>query len=52
MQEAASHDHKEVVRLLIDCGGAIWQDEKVRSQPVSLSASSSWESLLREIVCV
>lgn len=28
-QEAASHDHKEVVMLLISCGGAIWQDEKV-----------------------
>jgi hypothetical protein len=29
MQEAASHDHQEVVMLLISSGGAIWEGDKV-----------------------
>lgn len=36
LQEAARNDHTEVVRLLADKGGCVWEEDKVRAGAVGL----------------
>lgn len=41
MQEAASHQHEEVVRLLIEHGGAMFEGDKVRARAYECSKMSA-----------
>ncbi len=39
-QEAARNDHTEVVRMLSDQGGCVWEEEKVRRRPAAPGAAA------------